>query len=77
VDGFYECKKVVGGKIPYSISMKDDSPFVFAGLWSKKIQNAVNESNDQGSSKDILGRLMSGNESPCPCISEPRAFRSV
>ena len=21
------------GKIPYSISMKDDSPFVFAGLW--------------------------------------------
>ncbi len=32
-DGFYECKKVVGGKIPYSIGMKDDSPFVFAGLW--------------------------------------------
>ena len=26
-------KKVLGGKIPYSISMKDDSPFVFAGLW--------------------------------------------
>jgi putative SOS response-associated peptidase YedK len=33
VDGFYEWKKVPGGKIPYSISMKDDSPFVFAGLW--------------------------------------------
>ena len=32
-DGFYEWKKVVGGKIPYSIGMKDDSPFVFAGLW--------------------------------------------
>ena len=32
-DGFYEWKKVLGGKIPYSISMKDDSPFVFAGLW--------------------------------------------
>src|SRR3984893_16856475 len=31
VDGFYEWKKVPGGKIPYSISMKDDSPFVFAG----------------------------------------------
>jgi putative SOS response-associated peptidase YedK len=27
-DGFYEWKKVVGGKIPYSIGMKDDSPFV-------------------------------------------------
>jgi putative SOS response-associated peptidase YedK len=26
-------EKVLGGKIPYSISMKDDSPFVFAGLW--------------------------------------------
>ena len=25
--------RVPGGKIPYSISMKDDSPFVFAGLW--------------------------------------------
>jgi putative SOS response-associated peptidase YedK len=33
VDGFYEWKKVLGGKIPYSISMKDGSPFVFAGLW--------------------------------------------
>jgi putative SOS response-associated peptidase YedK len=32
-DGFYEWKKVLGGKIPYSISMKDDSLFVFAGLW--------------------------------------------
>ena len=29
-DGFYEWKKVVGGKIPYSIGMKDDSP---TGLW--------------------------------------------
>jgi putative SOS response-associated peptidase YedK len=33
LDGFYEWKKVGGGKIPYSIQMKDDSPFVFAGLW--------------------------------------------
>jgi putative SOS response-associated peptidase YedK len=32
-DGFYEWKKVPGGKIPYSIGMKDDSPFLFAGLW--------------------------------------------
>ena len=29
-DGFYEWKKVIGGKIPYSIEMKDGSPFVFA-----------------------------------------------
>jgi putative SOS response-associated peptidase YedK len=32
-DGFYEWKKVPGGKIPYSIGMADNSPFVFAGLW--------------------------------------------
>jgi len=32
-DGFYEWKKVVGGRIPYSIGMKDNGPFVFAGLW--------------------------------------------
>ena len=24
---------MLGGKIPYSIGMKNDSPFVFAGLW--------------------------------------------
>jgi putative SOS response-associated peptidase YedK len=29
-DSFYEWKKVVGGKIPYAIAMKDDSPFAFA-----------------------------------------------
>jgi putative SOS response-associated peptidase YedK len=32
-NGFYEWKKVVGGKIPYSIGMEDEAPFVFAGLW--------------------------------------------
>jgi hypothetical protein len=31
-DGFYDCNGVLGGKIPYSIGMKDDSPFVFARL---------------------------------------------
>jgi putative SOS response-associated peptidase YedK len=33
VDGFYEWRKVLGGKIPYNIQMKDGRPFVFAGLW--------------------------------------------
>ena len=32
-DGFYEWKKVNGGKIPYTIQMKDGSLFAFAGLW--------------------------------------------
>ena len=42
-DGFYEWKKVLGGKIPYSIGMKDDSPFVFAGLWEGWKDPATNE----------------------------------
>jgi putative SOS response-associated peptidase YedK len=33
VDTFFEWKKVLGGKIPHAIGMKDDSVFVFAGLW--------------------------------------------
>jgi hypothetical protein len=32
-NGFYEWKKVGGGKILYAIGMKDHSAFVFAGLW--------------------------------------------
>jgi putative SOS response-associated peptidase YedK len=32
-DGFYEWRTIGGMKIPFSISMKDDSPFAFAGLW--------------------------------------------
>ncbi len=33
VDGFYEWRKVSGGKIPYNIQMRDGYPFAFAGLW--------------------------------------------
>ena len=43
VDTFYEWKKVVGGKIPYAIGMKDDSPFVFAGLWEEWKDPATEE----------------------------------
>ena len=32
-DGFYEWRKTPEGKVPYSIEMKDGSPFVFAGIW--------------------------------------------
>jgi len=32
-DGFFEWRKVLGGKIPYNIQMKNGRPFVFAGLW--------------------------------------------
>ena len=32
-DGFYEWKKEQGGKIPMYITLKDGSPFAFAGLW--------------------------------------------
>ena len=30
--GFYERRKVLGGKIPYNIQMKDGWPFAFAGF---------------------------------------------
>jgi putative SOS response-associated peptidase YedK len=42
-DSFYEWKKVLGGKIPFSIGMKDDAPFVFAGLWEGWKDPATNE----------------------------------
>jgi putative SOS response-associated peptidase YedK len=32
-DGFYEWRTIGGTKIPFAIAMKDDRPFVFAGLW--------------------------------------------
>lgn len=35
-DGFYEWKKEKGGKIPYWISLQDEEPFGFAGLWSHR-----------------------------------------
>lgn len=34
-DGFYEWKKMAGGKQPYLIRMNDGSPFAFAGLWDR------------------------------------------
>jgi putative SOS response-associated peptidase YedK len=42
-DSFYESKKVPGGKIRYAIGMKDDAPFVFAGLWGAWKDPATNE----------------------------------
>ena len=32
--GFFEWRKVKGKKIPYYITLKDDSLFAFAGIWS-------------------------------------------
>jgi len=34
-DGFYEWRKVSGGKQPYLIRFADGSPFAFAGLWER------------------------------------------
>jgi putative SOS response-associated peptidase YedK len=43
-DGFYEWKRVNGGKQPYYIRMEGGGPFAFAGLW---------ESWDRGGSGEI------------------------
>ena len=34
-DGFFEWKKMAGGKQPHLIRTKDGQPFAFAGLWSR------------------------------------------
>jgi putative SOS response-associated peptidase YedK len=34
-DGFYEWRKLAGGKQPYLIRFADGSPFGFAGLWER------------------------------------------
>ena len=33
-DGFYEWQKLEGGKVPYRITLKNEEPFAFAGIWS-------------------------------------------
>ena len=35
-DGFYEWKKIKGGKQPFYITTKNRAPFAFAGLWEPK-----------------------------------------
>jgi hypothetical protein len=37
---FFEWKKVLGGKIPFSISMKDDSPFVWPADYRLTLQRS-------------------------------------
>jgi putative SOS response-associated peptidase YedK len=36
-DGFYEWQKDNGGKIPYRITLPEETPFTFAGLWDRWI----------------------------------------
>src|ERR1700736_4043585 len=66
-DGFYEWKKLVGGKIPYSIGMKEDSPFVLAGLWEGWKDPATDEwrSFTALDGNSISGRSTNADNSHC------------
>ncbi len=44
--GYYEWKKAEKGKVPYRITLKDESPFVFAGLWGDHTTESGEESRD-------------------------------
>lgn len=33
-DGFYEWKKTEAGKVPYRITLANEEPFAFAGIWN-------------------------------------------
>jgi putative SOS response-associated peptidase YedK len=39
--GFYEWKKVDGGRQPYHVGLRDGAPFAFAGLWERWNRGAV------------------------------------
>ncbi len=59
---FTSGRKCLGGKIPYSIGMKDDSPFVFPGLWEGWKDPATDEwlrtcAIITGDPNDLLARI--------------------
>ena len=39
-DGYYEWRKTPQGKEPYRITLADESPFVFAGIWQLPSENS-------------------------------------
>ena len=45
-DGFYEWKKIDGGKQPFYIHLEDRRPFVFAGLWESWTDKSVSEEDE-------------------------------
>lgn len=71
-DGFYEWKKVGKTKIPMRITLKNEEPFAFAGLW----ENWKNPSGEFVRSFTIItteaNELMSGIHNRMPAIL-PRA----
>jgi SOS response associated peptidase (SRAP) len=67
-DGFYEWKKVIGGKIPYSIGMKDDNP-LFSQAYGR-VGRIRRLTNGCGRARLLLASRMSWSlESILGCLS--------
>jgi putative SOS response-associated peptidase YedK len=70
-DGFYEWKKVFYGKVPYSIGMKDNSSFVFAGARTAEAELCAPKVIGQTGGSDVsllLGSRFSKRKACEPCF---------
>ena len=74
-DGFYEWKKIEGGKQPYLIRLKSAGPLAFAGLWADWKDK---ESGERIESCTIIttepNALMASIHNRMPAILPPEAY---
>ncbi len=73
-DGFYEWRKEGTGKIPYFVTLENEQPFAFAGLWEHWRSK---ESEDEIESATLItadaNEFMSSLHHRMPVVLEPEA----